>query len=586
MSTTSDAVTIERDVEMTSRDGVILRADVYHPAAPGRYPVLLMRTPYGKSGKGRMAQHPEARFYPLRGYVLVIQDVRGRGRSDGEFFPFLREGPDGYDAVEWAAGLPWSNGVVGTTGQSYLASAQYALAPLAPPGLRAMSPVAGGASPFRTTVYRSGVFELAWRLAYFVNLERESYVRAGTYSEHRARLDSYVVDPAVPMSPLTDEAIQHLPIRDWGTRLRGQLPYLADFIAHSADGPYWKESDIRTKTDRIGVPMLHIGSWYDAFVPDTLGVFEGVRRRAPNDEIRRAQRLLMGPWAHLQPYSQPTTGKSGEIDFGPDAAIELFQSQLRWFDRWLKGERNGLDDEPPVRIFVMGVNRWRDEDDWPLVRAHKRRIHLRHGEHTGALSWEPPGDDPPDRFTYDPNDPVPTCGGQYLGDGCGVADQRRIMFRPDVLVYVGPTLTEPMEVTGAVSMDLWAASSAPDTDFVAKLVDVHPDGFAQNVVDGIVRARFRESLVEPTPIVPGEVVHYTIDLRATSHVFLAKHRVAVLVSSSDFPRYDRNANSGLPFADDITLSRADQTIFHDRQRPSAVVLTVVPGGRGALGGRG
>jgi len=573
MSTGAFRVVAEYDLEMTARDGTVLRADVYRPDAPGRFPVLLLRTPYGKRARGGQAQNEEIEHFPQLGYVVVIQDTRGRGVSDGEYYPFLREGPDGYDSIEWAAALPWSTGKVGTIGQSYLASVQYAVAGLAPPSLAAMNPVAGGASHFLTSVYRRGVFELRWRLAYFLGMERISYHRAGTYRQHRDRLDSYVSSPGGALSMLTDEAYRHLPVKDWGDRLRGQQAYLADFMAHSVDSPFWSEGDIRAGFDRVRAPMLHVGSWYDAFQADTLDVFSGLRAGAATEGARANQRLVMGPWAHLRPYSVPTTAGTGDIDFGPEAAIELFEIHWQWFDHWLKGHATPLDDQPPVRIFVMGVNRWRDEDSWPLARAVERRAHLRSG---GRLSWEAPtGDEEPDTYIYDPEDPLPTLGGPFIGDDGGVRDQRPRWSRPDVLAYVTDPLPEALEVTGPVIVELWAASSAVDTDFTATLVDVHPDGFAQNVVDGIVRARFRDSLASPSPLEPGRPYGYTIDLRSTSHVVLAGHRLAVFVSSSDFPRYDRNANSGLPFGEDTSTRTAAQTVFHDGPRPSAVVLPVV-----------
>jgi uncharacterized protein len=584
-SAESYRVRVEEDVEMVARDGTVLRADVYRPDAEGVYPTLLLRSPYGKRRRGHMAQNTEVHYFPQRGYNVVIQDTRGRGRSDGVYYPFLQDGPDTYDAVEWAATQPWSDGNVGMVGQSYLASVQYAVTGLNPPHLRALSPVAGGASHFERTIYRRGVLELQWRLAYFTAMERLSYKRAGSYETERSRLDSYVRDPQAGFSLLTDEAYRHLPLKDWGGRLRGQAPYLEDFLEHSTYSSFWAESNPYRMIDAIRTPTLHVGSWYDAFQEDTLRMFSESRQRSATEEARLGQRLLMGPWAHLQPYSVPTTGGTGDIDFGEEAAIELHALQLRWFDYWLKGISNGVSEDAPVRIFVMGVNRWRDEQEWPLARTVIQRLYLHSDGHAntrngnGRLRWDAPSDGSFDQYLFDPSDPVPTNGGQFLGDGSGVRDQRSIQERPDVLVYVGEALPEQVEVTGQVQVELWAASSVADTDFTGKLVDIHPDGFAQNIVDGIVRARFRASIAEPSPIQPGRVYRYTIDLWSTSHVFLEGHRICLEVSSSNFPRYDRNAGSGLPLGEDRQLFSANQTVFHDGARPSAVLLPVIPASR-------
>jgi putative CocE/NonD family hydrolase len=447
-----------------------------------------------------------------------------------------------------------------------------------------MSPVAGAAGHFRHSIFRRGVFELRWRLAYFTAMERVSYHRAGTYRAERDRLDSYVQEPRALLSLLTDEAYRHLPLRDWGERLQGQAPYLREIMEHSADGPFWAESDVIVHPEAVRVPAFHVSSWYDAFQSDILGAFTAFRSQAATEEARRGQRLLMGPWAHLQPYSTPTSCGTGDVDFGEEALIDLHGLQLRWFDRWLKGLDDGRDDRPAVRLFVMGINRWRDEEDWPLARAVERRLYLHSGgaantvDGDGTLSWAGPAEEPADRFTYDPDHPVPTMGGTIIGPGAGVYDQRPVEGRLDVLVYTGGILGKDLEVTGVVEVELWAATSADDADFTAKVVDVHPDGCARNIVDGIVRARYRDSLTEPTPIRAGEVFRFVIDLWATSHVFLAGHRIRLEISSSSFPRYDRNAGSGLPFGEDTVLHQASQRVFHDSARPSAIVLPTVPGG--------
>jgi len=572
-------VLLEKDHAMGTRDGVTLRADVYRPDAPGRFPVLLVRTPYDK-GAGMALTEKD--YFPPRGYVVVVQDTRGRHSSDGEFYPFIHEAHDGYDAVEWAAALPWSEGKVGMVGQSYLALVQYYAAVMRPPHLRVAAPVSAPVTYFENFAYRRGALELGWMLAYFMFMARDTLARKGIYEQHRARLDSYVSRPDIPMAPLKREAYQHLPIRDWGERLKDGAPFFADYLRHSTDDSYWAATDLRPRFGEFDTPMFHVGSWYDAFQYDTLAMYLGMRDGARTPNTRRAQKLMMGPWAHLLPYSIPTSRGTGDIDFGPEAAIELHAFQLRWFDHFLKDAPNGVIEEPPVRLFVMGENRWRDENEWPLARTRYTEMFLHSGGHANTLAGDGrlgpahPGDEPADRYVYDPADPVPTRGGTTLGLKAGVFDQREIEQRSDVLVYTGETLVSDLEVTGPVTMVLYAASSAPDTDFMAKLCDVRPDGYAQNIVEGVVRARFRDSLSAPSPIVPERVYEYRLDLWATSHLFKAGHRVRLEVSSSNFPRYDRNPNTRHELFADAAIERAHQAIFHDRRHGSRVVLPVIP----------
>jgi putative CocE/NonD family hydrolase len=321
---------------------------------------------------------------------------------------------------------------------------------------------------------------------------------------------------------------------------------------------------------------------YDAFQYDTLALFSGLREHARTPEARRGQRLLMGPWAHLLPYAVPTSKGTGDIDFGAEAQIELHAIQTRWFDHYLKGIDNGVQDDAPVRLFVMGENRWRDENEWPLKRTRYTSVYLHsrgkanslRGD--GALSMVAPADEPADHYVYAPHTPVPSRGGTTLGIAMGVFDQTKVEERDDVLVFTGEPLSSDLEVTGPIALKLFAASSAPDTDFTAKLVDLRPGGYAQNIAEGVMRARFRESLSSPTLIVPDQVYEYNIDLWATSHVFKAGHRVRLEISSSNFPRYDRNPNTGHDFGADTELRSANQTVLHNQQYPSHLVLPVIP----------
>jgi putative CocE/NonD family hydrolase len=328
--------------------------------------------------------------------------------------------------------------------------------------------------------------------------------------------------------------------------------------------------------------MYHVTSWYDIFLRGGLAHFCGLRQHAMTPEARAHQKLLVGPWAHLFPYSSPTSRGTGDIDFGDQARIELHEMQLRWFDYWLKGMQTGIVEESSVKIFVMGENVWRDEDSWPLARTRytpyylhsQGRANSRHGD--GSLSPVTPGDEPSDRFVYDPDNPVPTCGGNTLIIPMGVQDQQRVEERQDVLVYTTEPLPAPLEVTGPITVQLFAATSAPDTDFTAKLVDVRPDGYAQNLADGIIRTRYRESRQRPTLLTPGQVYAFTIDLWATSHVFLPGHRLRVDIASSNFPRFDRNLNTGEDQATSSRFQPATQTVFHDQRYPSHILLPVIP----------
>ncbi len=572
-------VVTERNLTMRTRDGVTLKADVYRPDAPGKFPVLVARTPYDKSQELALA---EKDFFPSLGYVMVVQDTRGRFSSEGDFYPFVHEAKDGYDTIEWAAGLPWSNGKVAMVGQSYMALVQYYALTQAPPHLVACAPVSGPVTYFEDCVWRRGVFELGWMLAYFIFMARNTLDRKQIYAEHRARLDSYLATPELPISQLSLDAHRHLPISDWGERLKAGAPYFAEFLANSKDNAFWASTDVRPLCRNVEVPVMHIGSWYDAFQYDTLTMYSEMRAHARTETARRGQRLIMGPWAHLMPYAIPTSRGTGDIDFGPEARVELLATQERWLRHILDGSESALEDDPQVRIFVMGDNRWRDEREWPLARTAYTKVFLRGGGHAnslggdGALSFAPPGEEKADNFTYDPDNPVPTRGGTALGLAPGVYDQTEIEKRDDVLVYTGEPLQKELELTGPITLKLHAASSAVDTDFTAKLIDVRPDGYAHNLAEGIVRARFRESLSAPSPIVPGKVYEYSIDIWSTSHVLKPGHRIRLEVSSSNFPRFDRNPNTGHEFGVDRELTTARQTVFHNAASPSHLILPVIP----------
>ncbi len=564
------------DLAMTTRDGVILRADVYRPEALGPYPVLVRRTPYGKRSNDLAADFSEAHYFASHGYLVVVQDTRGRFTSDGVWYPFIYEARDGYDTIEWAATLPGSSRAVGTFGQSYGAIIQYLAATQRPPHLRTSIPVSAYQLTFENCWYNAGALELGWLLSYFVNMAEDVLAAEGDRASI-AELAKLKVDPAVRFSALTEDALRHLPLRDWIDRLGRGAPFLADILGHSTDGPYWWATDLSRQLFNINVPMLHIGSWYDIANRDTPLYFTGLRSSAL--DARDGHALIMGPWAHQLPFNQPTSGGTGDIDFGPEAAISLIDIERRWFDHYLKAEGANLP-RSPVRIFVMGENRWRDEQQWPLARTDYTSYYLHSGGSAntlngdGILSVEAPGDEPADHYRYNPDNPVPTAGGRFVGGG--VADQRKNQSRADVLVYTGPELAEDIEITGPCTVHLHAMTTAVDTDFVAVFSDVRPDGYAQNLAEGIVRGRFRESLDNPSPLQPRTPHEFTIQLWNVSHVLRAGHRIRLHITSSDFPRWDRNPGTGAPTGTDTTLQAADQTVLHDRVHPSRVVLPVIP----------
>ncbi len=579
----------ERNVMVTMRDGTRLATDVFRPDAPGRFPVLINRGPYGKDDYVASPDH-SVWFFPTHGYVVLSQDCRARFESEGDYYnPLFQEVQDGYDTVEWAARQPWSNGRVGTTGQSYLGATQYTLAtnnPL-PPQLQAMAPVSASSDFHQSWVYHTGgAMEWGWMVPYAIHKGRNTLERLGR-SDLLAQMDDYVLEPGNFGRPLKDEWFRHLPLKDWIGRLQETAPYFREYFEQELDGPYWWQLNLLRNLEGIKIPLFHVSSWYDIFLEGALNAYRAVTEQGGSETARRNQKLLVGPWAHIRPYTRATSVDTGDIDFGPEAQIELHDHLRRWFDYWLKDIDTGIMDEPPVYIFVMGGGvtgngRWRHENEWPLARTHYTRYYL-HSDGSantrsgnGTLSTVPPGAEPPDRYVYDPADPAPTLRGNTLMIPHGVADQRSTEDRGDVLVYTSDPLEQDLELTGPIKVQLFAASSAVDTDFTAKLVDVRPDGYAQNIQDGIIRARYRSSARQPAFITPGQVYEYTIDLWATSQVFKAGHRLRVEISSSNFPRFDRNPNTGAPLGEDTRLETAHQTVQHRADYPSHIVLPVIP----------
>ena len=562
-------VLLERGVAAKMRDGTLLRADIYRPKADGKFPVLLQRTPYDKRGEVEFGLRAAS-----LGYVVIIQDVRGRYSSEGEWDPFRHESVDGYDTVEWAASLPYSDGKVGMFGGSYVGATQMLTAIAAPPHLAGILPGVTASNYHEGWTYQGGAFEQWFNESWTSGLALDTLNRraqARTNAQHRILklpLDSY---------PLFDTDLDGNSTES----PRGLASYFVDWLAHPSYDDYWKKVSIEDHFSQITVPIFHLGAWYDIFLGGTLRNYIGIKARGGSEEARRGQHLMVITGGHAG--SGP---RIGEVDFGRDSVVNEDDLALHWYDYLLKGEKNGLENEKPVKLFVLGKNVWREEDDWPLARAKNTRFYLHsRGEANslsgdGTLSTSQPASEHADQYIYDPADPAPTRGGPLCCDAPhlapGVFDQRPVEARSDVLVYSTPPFKEDFEVTGPVSVELYAASSAVDTDFTAKLVDVWPNGFAQNLTEGILRARYRNSPERVEFMNPDEVYKLTLDLWATSNVFLKGHKLRLEISSSNFPRFDRNLNAGEDAGLGARWVKATNTIAHDRDHPSAVVLPVVP----------
>jgi putative CocE/NonD family hydrolase len=546
-------VRIEYDVRVPMRDGVTLSMDLYRPDAPGRFPVILVRTPYDNGTAGNVAR---GRVWASRGYVYAIQDVRGRGDSDGQFYPFVHEAEDGYDTQTWCGTQSWSSGKVGTTGASYLGWTQVYPAGLMNPYLTAMIPIVTPPDPFRNVPMQFGTI-------------------SPTQVSWLATLSGRTMQDISQHDLLT--AYYHLPLREIDTLLGRDIKAWRDWIDHPALDDYWKPQAYQERLLAENVPALHISGWYDDVLVGTTENYVNLVTRAKNPAVRKMQKLVIGPWGHAVNVST----KLGQIDFGPSALIDLDGLQSRWFDRWLRGTDNGIDKESPVKIFVMGVNKWRDEQEWPLARTHYVKYYLHSGGRAnslfgdGMLSADAPGAELPDTFRYDPRDPTPFITEPAFNQIGGPDDYRPVERRDDVLVYSTVPLEGDLEVCGPLTVHLYAASSARDTDWTAKVLDVHPDGYAQRLNDGIVRARFRKGLEKEVLLTPGTVEEYDIDCWSTCIVLGKGHRLRLEISSSAFPKFDRNLNTGGPIGKEQKGLIADQAVYHDRTHSSYALIPVV-----------
>jgi uncharacterized protein len=570
----------EIDVRIPVRDGVALAANVWRPVE-GTAPTLLVRLPYSKDREAPLGDY----FLNIAtlleaGYAVVMQDCRGTFRSEGEFAPHAADRTDGEDTIAWIADQPWSDGTVGMYGASYLGMVQWEAAVTKPAALKAIAPCFTSLDKYRAPWYSAGgalsLSLVTWWCAMMYAFDAMRSLGQGVGTADRLlELGQSMLYP----EPLNDV----LPTADVPV-LATYGKWWSEWMAHPAHDEYWDAVDRRPDLPKVAVPALHIGGWYDLYIGETVRDFAAARQQAGTDHACAEQRLIIGPWDHLS-----TTGVYPDRSFGPMAAssvLRLTNLHVKFFDRWVRGDTTALDDIAPVKIFVMGIDQWRDEQDWPLPDTRWIDYHLTSGGHAntangdGVLTTTPAPATERDIYLYDPRRPVPTTGGACLpmtpGFG-GPVDQRSVAGRDDILCYTTPVLTEPVEVTGPISVTLFVSSSAVDTDFTAKLVDVFPDGRAINLCDGILRTRYRNGLDHQELMEPGTVYEITVDMTATANVFLPGHRIRLDISSSNFPRYDRNTNTGGVIAEESEdqMIPAVNRIHHGPGYPSRLILPII-----------
>ena len=584
---------LEKNIMVPMRDGVKLATDVYRPAEERPVPVLLARLPYNKDRPFEVLAFPLDRLIQA-GYAVVLQDMRGRYSSEGEFTRIRDESRDGVDTIDWITRQPWAGGPVGMFGASYLGIPQWLAAKEQPAALRALAPMHCRHSMY---AHQGGAFELGLWLWWALKQGVEGEVHHRLKQGHATPGDvSALVQAEKELQTLFAHLpFEHLPLIDLPL-LEQFAPYYFDWLAHPTDEAAQR---LRAQTEiysNIAIPALNIGGWYDMFLDGILENYQQMKQQGGNSLARKSQHLLIGPWAHFD-----LPGLFPERDYGPLASTrgaDLVGIHLRWFDHWLKGIANGVEREKPVRIFVMGADIWREEEDWPLPDTQYRRYYLHSQGHAnsaagdGLLSSEEPSKEAEDVYCYDPRHPVPTIGGanllpmesgaRVLPDktyflNAGPRDQRWVEERDDVLCYTTQPLAQPVEVTGTIELVLSASSSAPDTDFTGKLVDVYPDGRAEILTDGILRARYRESLTAPTLMELGHIYELRVHLGATSNLFKAGHHIRLEVSSSNFPRFNRNTNTGgeIILEREEDLKQAINRVYHDQAHRSYLILPII-----------
>ncbi len=548
-------ISVSRDVPVQMPDGVTLMADVYRPAEPGTYPVVLLRTPYNKAQHASMGP-----YFAKRGYALVAQDVRGKYKSQGSFNAWAQERDDGIATLDWLVKQPWCNQKIGAWGPSYLGFTSLVLAPSGHPALKAVVNISGPGDVYRT-LFPGGSLHLSammpWSLM-MANGRRQ-------------------VSPGELQRSIHD-LMKFVPLSHADKAAGAIVPFWQSLIDHPRNAAFWTDMGISKQYGDIKVPILHITGWNDFICRHTLEVFNGIREASPET----VQKIHVGPWHHDQAGTNTT--RSGDEEFGAQAALGedgFYQLAMRWFDHYLKGIDNGAQRDAIASYFVMGRNEWTNSDAWPPKDVRYVDWYLAGGSKGagsgGRLTRTAPSRDDRLSFVYDPHDPVPTTGGanfHFFRSNLGVKDQRAVERRDDVLVFSSPPLEEAIQIVGPIAVTLFAATDATDTDFTAKLVEVRSDGYARIIEDGIVRGRFRDSQFQAKLMRPGEVYELSIDLGATAIEIKKGHQIRIEISSSNFPKCSRNPNTGEDPMTASVFKSARQTIFTGGSYPSRVTLPI------------
>jgi len=545
------SIHIQRDVMIPMRDGVKLAANITLPNKRGNFPVILVRTPYGKDSD----EDDWGTYWAENGFGFVIMDCRGTGNSEGEWYPGINEKTDGIYTRSWILRQKWCNGNIGTTGGSYLGFTQFVSSTESTESLKAMFPIIPLIDWFNGGTYINGALSLGTAMGWGLSMARPS-------EGEDALIDEDKWD--------WEKAFRKLPLIDFDKNIGIKLPWMRNWVKHPSYSDYWHGISLADVEKKCKIPLVTVSGWYDVFLNQVLKYHSDAINKG-----KKNQYLIVGPWGHGPNYS------AGERKFGENSKLDLEALQLKWFNHWLKGEKVNLG-LPPVKIYVMGKNYWRNENEFPLKRTKYVNYYLNSNRDAnslsgdGTLSQQIPSEESSDTFVYDPENPVPTKGGSILFYEYGAFDQKKIEGRDDILVFTSESMKEELEITGWVKMIIYAATDSKDTDWTAKLVDVYPDGRAFNLCDGIIRARYRKNLFKPELITPNRIYKYEIDLWATSNVFLPGHKIRVEISSSNFPRFDRNPNTGNKFGMDDKMKTARQTVYHGAEYPSHIILPVIP----------
>ncbi|MQG37389.1 MAG: CocE/NonD family hydrolase [SAR202 cluster bacterium] len=554
------------NIPVPMRDGINLSADIWLPPSShgkGPWPALLLRTIYDNQEARYIGW---AREFTNRGYAVIMQDCRGRGDSDGEWIPYVCELYDGYDTHQWIGKQDWCDGNLGTFGLSYPGFTQTLPATLRSKYLKAVAPIASQQDNYGHHRV-NGVIHHNVAFAFLNMLGRSMQYESLKHFDQ-------------------DTFFFELPIDTAMEKVSNTHPYYKGVMEHEQYDEWWSSYSLRDKYPEMAIPSLFITGWFDSLSNENFKLFNGWTKKAKTQDARSKTKLIIGPWSHqIAPWGRVPMGENGEYadrTFGKQALSDVIEMHMHWYDQRLKGINTGVDEEAPIKLFVMGKNIWRDEYEWPLERTKWTKFYLSSSGNAvndgGGLYPEIKNNDQiSDSFIYDPANPVPSLGSQYQTyDFCGPHDRSHIQRRPDVLTFTTDVLTEDMEITGPISATIWASSDAKDTDFTATLTDLEPDGKAIALCEGIVRARFRNGTENPEMMVPGEIYQFEIDMWNTSNNFNKGHRIRIEISSSNFPRYNRNLNSGNPIASDSNINIANQTVYHGSKYPSYVNLPVIP----------